>query len=65
MSIMYDITIKVGKNPYIKIFRLHMEIGNFILICKEFYQPVKRKLMELWHIKFPNILPKTFQIILR
>jgi hypothetical protein len=38
----YDITIEVGNDPYIQIFRT-----TVLLIYKEFYQQLKRKMMEL------------------
>ena len=64
----YDITIEVGNDPYIKIFRAHMVILN----CRSSY--LRRILSStskknndgiFAHIKLPNILPEIFQIILR
>ena len=64
----YDTTIEVGNDPYVKIFRAHMVILN----CRS---PYLRRILSstnkkdnngtLVHIKLPNILPETFQIILR
>ena len=63
----YDITIEVGNDPDIKIFRAHMVILN----CRS---PYLRRILStnkknndgsLAHIKLPNILPEVFQIILR
>jgi hypothetical protein len=62
----YDITIEVGSDPYVKIFRAHMNILNY-------RSPHLRKILSnrntsdstLKHIKLPNILPEIFQIILR
>ena len=63
----YDITIEVGKDPYIKIFRSH-------IIILYYRSPYLRRILStskrkndgtLEHIKLPNILPETFQIILR
>ena len=64
----YDITIEVGNDPYVKIFRAHMVILN----CRS---PYLRRILSstnkknndgtLAHIKLPNILPEIFQIILR
>ena len=63
----YDITIEVGNDPYVKIFRAHMVILNY-------RSPYLRRLLStnkkkndgiLAHIKLPNILPETFQIIMR
>ncbi|CAB4438887.1 unnamed protein product [Rhizophagus irregularis] len=62
----YDITIEVGSDPYVKIFRAHMNILSY-------RSPYFRKILSdknksdgtLTHIKSPNILPEIFQIILR
>ena len=63
----YDITIEVGNDPYVKIFRAHMVILNY-------RSPYLRRILStnkktndgtLTHIKLPNILPEIFQIILR
>ncbi|GBB87031.1 hypothetical protein RclHR1_01350006 [Rhizophagus clarus] len=63
----YDITIEVGNDPSIKIFRAHMVILYY-------RSPYLRRILStnknkndgiLTHIKLPNILPETFQIILR
>src|SRR5688572_22374209 len=63
----YDITIEVGNDPYVKIFRSHMVILNY-------RSPYLRRILStnkkkndgtLVHIKLQNILPETFQIILR
>ncbi|EXX72010.1 uncharacterized protein OCT59_029142 [Rhizophagus irregularis] len=62
----YDITIEVGSDPYVKIFRAHMNILSY-------RSPYFRKILSdknksdgtLTHIKSPNILPGFFQIILR
>ena len=63
----YDITIEVGNDPYVKIFRAHMNILNY-------RSPYLRRILStnkkkndgnLSHIKLPNILPEIFQIILR
>ncbi|RIA82893.1 hypothetical protein C1645_834628 [Glomus cerebriforme] len=63
----YDITIEVGNDPYIKIFHAHMVILYY-------RSPYLRRILStnkkkndgtLEHIKLPNILPETFQIILR
>ena len=63
----YDITIEVGNDPHVKIFRAHMVILYYrspnlqrILSTNK-----KQKDGTLVHIKLPNILPETFQIILR
>jgi hypothetical protein len=63
----YDVTIEVGNNPHIKIFRAHTLILNY-------RSPYLRKMLStdetsndetLKHIKLPNISPEIFQIILR
>ncbi|CAB4437681.1 unnamed protein product [Rhizophagus irregularis] len=63
----YDITIEVGKDPYVKFFRAHMVILNY-------RSPYLRRILStnkkkndgtIAHIKLPNILPEIFQIILR
>ena len=63
----YDITIEVGNDPYVKVFRAHMVILNY-------RSPYLRRILSsnkkkndgtLVHIKLPNISPEIFQIILR
>ncbi|EXX78497.1 uncharacterized protein OCT59_020968 [Rhizophagus irregularis] len=63
----YDITIEVGNDPSVKIFRAHMVILNY-------RSPYLRRILStnkkkndgiLTHIKLPNILPEIFQAILR
>ena len=63
----YDITIEVGNDPHIKVFRAHMVILYY-------RSPYLRRILStsnrkndgtLVHIKLPNILPEIFQIILR
>ncbi|EXX68517.1 uncharacterized protein OCT59_029156 [Rhizophagus irregularis] len=63
----YDITIEVGEDPNVKIFRAHM-----IILC--YRSPFLRRTLSsnkkndnsvLAHIKFSNISPEIFQIILR
>jgi hypothetical protein len=63
----YDITIEVGNDPYVKVYRAHM-----VILC--YRSPYLRRILStdekkydgtLKHIKLPNILPKTFQVILR
>jgi hypothetical protein len=63
----YDITIEVGNDPYIKIFRAHMVILHYRSpYLRRIFSTNKRKNDgTLTHIKFPNILPEIFQIILR
>ena len=63
----YDITIEVGNDPNVKVFRAHMNILNY-------RSPHLRRILStnkkkddgtLVHIKLQNILPEIFQIILR
>ena len=63
----YDITIEVGEDPNVKIFRAHMNI-----LC--YRSPYLRRTLAtnkknnndvLAHIKLQNISPEIFQIILR
>jgi len=63
----YDVTIEVGKDPNIKIFRAH----TLILFYRS---PFLRRTLTsnktnddgtLTHINLPNISPETFQIILK
>jgi hypothetical protein len=63
----YDVTIEVGEDPYVKVFRAHIVILNY-------RSPHLRKILStnekksdgtLTHIKLPNISPEIFQIILR
>ncbi|EXX63040.1 uncharacterized protein OCT59_011694 [Rhizophagus irregularis] len=63
----YDITIEVGNDPYVKVFRAHMVILHY-------RSPYLRRILStnkkkndgtLAHIKLSNILPEIFQIILR
>jgi hypothetical protein len=65
----YDLTIEVGNDPYVKIFRAHMVILYY-------RSPYLRRILSpnvdkkkgdgiLTHIKLPNISPETFQMILR
>ena len=63
----YDITIEVGKDPYIKIFRSH-------IVILYYRSPYLRRILStnkrknngnLMHIRLPNILPEVFHVILR
>ncbi|GBB83394.1 hypothetical protein RclHR1_10110006 [Rhizophagus clarus] len=62
----YDVTIEVGEDPNVKIFHAHT-----IILCHR--SPYLRRVLAkknnddsiLSHIKLPNILPETFQIILK
>jgi hypothetical protein len=63
----YDVTIEVGNDPNVKIFRAHM-----IILC--YRSPFLRRTLSsskknndggLAHIKLTNISPEIFQIILK
>jgi hypothetical protein len=62
----YDITVEVGEDPNVKIFRAHMNI-----LC--YRSPYLRRTLAsnkkndgvLAHIKLPNISPEIFPIILK
>ena len=63
----YDVTIEVGKDPYIKIFRAHMVILYY-------RSPYLRRILStnkkkndgtLAHIKLPNISSEIFHVILK
>ena len=63
----YDITIEVGEDPNVKIFRAHM-----IILC--YRSPFLRRNLAsnkknddgvLAHIKLPNVSPEIFPTILK
>ncbi len=62
----YDVTIEVGEDPNVKIFRAHI-----IILC--YRSPFLRRILasnknnyngNLAHVKLPNISPEIFQNIL-
>ncbi|CAI2192388.1 5476_t:CDS:1, partial [Funneliformis geosporum] len=62
----YDITIEVGEDPNVKIFRAHMNI-----LC--YRSPFLRRTLasnkknhdnEIAHLKLPNLSPEIFPVIL-
>jgi hypothetical protein len=60
----YDVTIEVGEDPDVKIFRAHMNI-----LCYRspyFRRNLNKKNNDnfLFHIKLPNISPEIFQFVL-
>jgi hypothetical protein len=63
----YDVTIEVGNDPYIKIFRAHMVILHYRSTYLRRILSTNKKKNDgtLVHIKLSNILPDIFQIILR
>jgi hypothetical protein len=62
----YDITIEVGNDPYVKIFRAHMVILNYrsSYLRRILSTNIKNNDGTLAHIKLPNILPEIFHVIL-
>ncbi|EXX55671.1 BTB/POZ protein [Rhizophagus irregularis DAOM 181602=DAOM 197198] len=62
----YDVTIEVGNDSYIKIFRAHMVILHYrSTYLRRILSTNKRKNEgTLFHIKLQNILSEIFQIIL-
>ncbi|UZO09193.1 uncharacterized protein OCT59_029430 [Rhizophagus irregularis] len=62
----YDITIEVNKDPNVKIFRAHTGILCYRSpYLKRYLTSNKKNNNVLAHVKLPNILPETFQIILK
>ena len=62
----YDVTIEVGNDPYIKVFRAHMVILHYRSpYLRRILTNKKKNDGTLVHIKLPNILPETFDVILR
>ena len=61
----YDITIEVGEDPNVKIFRGHMNILCYRSpYLRRALTSNKKKDNVLAHIKLPNISPEIFQVIL-
>ena len=58
----YDITIEVGNDPYVKIFRAHMVILNYRSPYLQRILSTNKKKNDgtLVHIKLPNIFLKYF-----
>uniref|UniRef100_U9TLX7 BTB domain-containing protein n=1 Tax=Rhizophagus irregularis (strain DAOM 181602 / DAOM 197198 / MUCL 43194) TaxID=747089 RepID=U9TLX7_RHIID len=63
----YDVTIEVGEDPNVKIFRAHMNILCYRspYLRRTLVSNKKNKDNVLVHTKLPNIIPKTFQVILK
>ena len=61
-----DITIEVGQDPEIKIFRAHMVILSYrsSYFCRNSSTNEKNSDGILAHIKLPDISPNIFQILL-
>ncbi|POG73306.1 hypothetical protein GLOIN_2v1121000 [Rhizophagus irregularis DAOM 181602=DAOM 197198] len=63
----YDITIEVGSDPNVRIFRAHMVILNYRSSYLRRILSTNKKKNDgaLVHIKLPNISPEIFQAIIR
>ena len=63
----YDITIEVGDDPYVKVFRAHMAILHYRSPYLQRILTTNKKKNDgtLTLIKLPNILPEIFSVILR
>ena len=63
----YDITIEVGNDPYVKVFRAHMVILYYRSPYLQRILSTNKKENDgtLAHIKLPNISPEIFHAILR
>ena len=63
----YDITIEVGEDPNVKIFRAHMLILRYRspFLRRTLSSNEKSNNDILTHIKLPNISPEIFHIILK
>ena len=63
----YDVTIEVGEDPNVKIFRSHMNILCYRSPCLRRVLASNKKNNDgvLAHIKLPNVSPENFQIILK
>ncbi|EXX64022.1 uncharacterized protein OCT59_014147 [Rhizophagus irregularis] len=63
----YDITIEVGNDPYIKIFRAHIVILNYRSPYLKRILSTNKKKNDgtLTHVKLSNVSPEIFQVILR
>ncbi|GES90281.1 BTB/POZ protein [Rhizophagus clarus] len=63
----YDVTIEVGEDPNVKIFRAHMIIlyHRSPFLRRTLSSNKKNDNGILTHIKFSNILPEIFKIILK
>ncbi len=63
----YDVTIEVGEDPNVKIFRAHMSILCYRspYLRRTLASDKKKNDGALARIKLPNISPEIFQIILK
>ena len=64
----YDITIEVGNDPHVKVFRAHMNILNYRspYYLRRILSTNKMKSVgTLLNIKLSNVLPEIFHVILK
>ena len=66
-EVYYDITIEVGNDPYVKVFRAHMVI---LYYRSPYFQKIlsgnkKKNDGTLTNVKLPNVSPEIFQIVLK
>ena len=61
----YDVTIEVGEDPNVKIFRAHMNILCYRSSYLRRTLASSKKNNDLFHVKIPKISPEVFQIILK
>ena len=63
----HDITIEVGQDPEVKVFRAHMVILSYRsgYFRRNLSTNEKNSNGILTHIKLPSISPNTFQILLK
>ncbi|CAI2190488.1 7880_t:CDS:2, partial [Funneliformis geosporum] len=62
----YDVTVEVGSDPYVKVFRAHMMILYYRSpYLRRILSTNKKNDGTLTHIILPNILPESFRVILR
>ena len=63
----YDVTIEVGEDPNVKIFRAHVIILRYRspFLRRTLDSSKKNNNGDLTHIKLSNILPEIFQNILK
>ena len=63
----YDVTIEVGEDPNVKIFRAHMNIIYYRspYLRRALGSNKKNNDNSIAHIKLPNLSPEIFQVILK
>jgi hypothetical protein len=61
----YDVTIEVGEDPNVKVFRAHTNILYYRFPYLQRTLASMKKNKDLIHVKLPSISPEIFQIILK